>query len=169
MVSAAPMLDPEVAWSVAASVPDPELPMLTIGDLGILRDVTIDGFEVIATITPTYSGCPALREIGQDLRRRLEDAGFGSVTVRQQIAPPWTSDWITAAGRSKLAEHGIAPPPPAPFGPIRLNLTSRPEPVPCPQCGSEDTTRTATFSGTACKALYRCETCREPFESVKPI
>jgi ring-1,2-phenylacetyl-CoA epoxidase subunit PaaD len=169
VVSAAPVLDRDAAWSVAASVPDPELPMVTIDDLGILRDVALDGAEVVATITPTYSGCPALREIAQDLRRRLEEVGFAHVTVRQQIAPPWTSDWITPAGRSKLAEHGIAPPRPAPSGPVRLNLTSRPEPVPCPQCGSANTIRTATFSGTACKALYRCETCREPFESVKPI
>jgi ring-1,2-phenylacetyl-CoA epoxidase subunit PaaD len=169
MVSPAAALDRHAAWNVAAAVPDPELPLLTIGELGILRAVTVDHGEVVATITPTYSGCPALREIAHDLQHRLEQAGYASATVRQQLAPPWTTDWITPDGRRKLAAAGIAPPQPAPTGPVRLNLTGRPEPVPCPRCGSAKTTRTAAFSGTACKALYRCESCREPFEHVKPI
>jgi ring-1,2-phenylacetyl-CoA epoxidase subunit PaaD len=169
MVSAAAEVDRDAAWKIAAAVPDPELPLVTVGELGILRAVTIDDSGVVATITPTYSGCPALREIARDVRRRLERAGYAPVTVRQQIAPPWTTEWITEDGRRKLAAAGIAPPQPAPTGPIRLNLTARSEPVPCPRCGSSDTTRTAAFSGTACKALYRCESCREPFEYVKPI
>lgn len=172
MVSAARTLDRAAAWDVAAAVPDPELPMLTLGDLGILRSVTVEDGELVATITPTYSGCPALREIAQDLRRRLEAAGFAPVRIRHQLAPPWTTEWITEDGRRKLAEHGIAPPQspqPTSPGPVRLNLTSRPQLVSCPKCGSMHTTRTAAFSGTACKALYRCESCREPFEYVKPI
>jgi ring-1,2-phenylacetyl-CoA epoxidase subunit PaaD len=169
MVSAASAVDRAAAWNIAAGVPDPELPLLTVGELGILRAVTVEDGVVVATITPTYSGCPALREIAQDVRRRLERAGYAPVTVRQQIAPPWTTEWITEAGRRKLTAAGIAPPQPVPAGPIRLNLGVRPEPVPCPQCGSRDTTRTAAFSGTACKALYRCDSCREPFEYVKPI
>jgi ring-1,2-phenylacetyl-CoA epoxidase subunit PaaD len=158
------------AWDVAAGTPDPELPMLTLADLGILRDVSADGDTVVATITPTYSGCPAMREISRDLQHRLERAGFGDVHIRTRLAPPWTSDWITADGRAKLADAGIAPPTGAAArtGPIPLTL-GRPAPMACPRCGSLRTTRTAAFSGTACKALHRCEDCREPFESVKTI
>jgi ring-1,2-phenylacetyl-CoA epoxidase subunit PaaD len=157
------------AWAVAAETPDPELPMLTLADLGILRavDETEDG--VIATITPTYSGCPALREISVDLQHRLERAGYPNVRVRTRLAPAWTTDWITDTGRRKLADAGIAPPRPAPRGPTPLTLQLRPRPVPCPLCGSSDTVQTAAFSATACKSLHRCVTCREPFEAVKPL
>jgi ring-1,2-phenylacetyl-CoA epoxidase subunit PaaD len=158
------------AYDVAAGTPDPELPMLTIADLGILRavDVTADGVQV--TITPTYSGCPAMREISADVRQRLERAGFRHVTVRTQLAPPWTSDWITADGRRKLAGAGIAPPSRAPRrgGPVPLTL-SPPAPPSCPRCGSPRTRRTAEFGATACTSLHRCETCGEPFELVKPL
>lgn len=158
------------AFAVAAEVPDPELPMLTVADLGILRAVDEDGDTVVATITPTYSGCPAMREISQDLTRRLRAAGYRDVRVRQQLAPPWTSDWITAAGRRKLADAGIAAPAPAPArtGPVPLTLAVR-STVACPHCGSTQTRRTAAFSGTACKSLHRCERCREPFEQIKAI
>jgi ring-1,2-phenylacetyl-CoA epoxidase subunit PaaD len=161
------------AFGIAAGVPDPELPMVTVADLGILRDVREDGDTVTVVITPTYSGCPAMREIGHDLRRRLRDAGYRSVTVRTELSPPWTSDWITPAGRRKLADAGIVPPnrsaPKPPGRPIPLTLTAAPQRVTCPRCGSADTRETARFSGTACKALYRCEQCREPFEQVKEI
>ena len=157
------------AQAVAASVPDPELPMVTIGDLGILRDVEVHGDGVVVTITPTYSGCPAMREIAADVRHRLQRAGFERVEVRTQLTPAWTTDWITDTGRRALARHGVAPPRPAPRGPTPLTLSPAREAVGCPRCGSADTTRTAAFSGTACKALYRCESCREPFEYVKPI
>jgi ring-1,2-phenylacetyl-CoA epoxidase subunit PaaD len=157
-------------YDVAATVPDPELPMLTLRDLGILRDVTDDGDTVIATITPTYSGCPAMREISADVQHRLNAAGFAKVTVRTQLAPAWSSDWITADGRRKLAAAGIAPPSavPARTGPIPLTLGLRPA-VACPRCGSQQTTQTAAFSATACKSLHRCDACREPFEHVKAI
>jgi ring-1,2-phenylacetyl-CoA epoxidase subunit PaaD len=159
------------ALQVAAATPDPELPQLTIADLGILRSVEQDGDTVIATITPTYSGCPALREIGVDLRRRLAAAGFARVEVRTQLAPPWTSDWISAEGRRKLAEAGIAPPHGAPrrAGPRPLTLLPAHRGVECPRCGSARTVRTSAFGATACKALYRCDDCREPFEYVKEI
>jgi ring-1,2-phenylacetyl-CoA epoxidase subunit PaaD len=187
------------ARDVAAATPDPELPPLTIADLGILRSVEHEGDTVVATITPTYSGCPALREIGVDLRRRLEAAGFARVEVRTRLAPPWSSDWITAEGRRKLAEAGIAAPHAAGevareegawgkvvpgevvpgevvpgevarrHGPVPLSLLlARPD-VACPRCGSARTVRTAAFGATACKALYRCDDCREPFEYVKEI
>ncbi len=160
------------AYDVAATVPDPELPMLTLADLGILRDVTEDGDTVTVTITPTYSGCPAMREINHDLRRRLAQAGYRDVTVRTALAPPWTSAWITDEGRRKLRAAGLAPPLATGLrasGPIPLTLTARPHAVACPHCGSTATTETAAFSGTACKALYRCLECREPFEYVKEI
>ena len=162
------------ALAVAAGVPDPELPMVTVADLGILREVREDGDAVTVVITPTYSGCPAMREIGEDLRRRLERAGYRDVTVRTALSPPWTTDWITLEGRRKLAAAGIAPPDPAPrrpgpAGPVPLILTAAPRGVTCPRCGSARTRETSRFSGTACKALYRCERCLEPFEYVKEI
>jgi ring-1,2-phenylacetyl-CoA epoxidase subunit PaaD len=175
------------ARAVAAAVPDPELPMVTVADLGILRNVETEGGRLVVTITPTYSGCPALREIAHDLRRQLAASGFAEVDVRTVLAPAWSSDWITAEGRRKLSAAGIAPPHAAPArsGPVPLTLTTRegsggirvsshpelaePEPVVCPRCGSADTTRTAAFGATACKALFRCESCREPFEHVKAI
>ena len=169
MVTAAADLD--AARQIAAAVPDPELPMVTVADLGILRDVAAEDGHLVVTITPTYSGCPALREIAHDLRHRLSRAGFAEVTVRTALAPAWSSDWITAEGRRKLQAAGIAPPQPGPAhqGPVPLTLTARRAPVPCPRCGSRDTTQTAAFSATACKALFRCEACREPFEYVKEI
>lgn len=162
-----------LALAVAAGVPDPELPMLTVADLGILREVREDGDAVTVVITPTYSGCPAMREICHDLRRRLLRAGYPDVTVRTELSPPWTTDWITPEGRAKLAAAGIAPPDPAgrrpPGGPVPLSLTAAPGAVTCPRCESAQTRETSRFSGTACKALYRCERCLEPFEHVKEI
>jgi len=165
------------ARAIAAAVPDPELPMVTVADLGILRDVAAEGDRLVVTITPTYSGCPALREIAHDLRHRLAASGYAEVTVRTALAPAWSSDWITAEGRRKLSAAGIAPPhagpanrAPARPGPVPLTLTeTRRQPVTCPRCGSADTTQTAAFGATACKALFRCESCREPFEYVKDI
>jgi ring-1,2-phenylacetyl-CoA epoxidase subunit PaaD len=158
------------ARRVAAETPDPELPMLTIGDLGILRDVEVDGARVVATITPTYSGCPAMREIGLDVRRRLLRAGFADVDVRSRLAPAWTSDWITADGRRKLAAAGVAPPAPAGRrpGPVPVTLGA-PAAPPCPRCGAATTRRDAEFGATACKSLCRCLACDEPFEAVKAI
>ena len=165
------LVDSRAAYDVAAATPDPELPMVTIGDLGILRAVAAHGGQVVATITPTYSGCPAMPEIAHDLRSRLERAGFKDVVVRTVLDPPWSTDWITADGRRKLADAGIAPPHAAPTRggttPLRLLATRRA--VACPQCGSKRTVRTADFSATACRALYRCDDCREPFEYVKEL
>jgi ring-1,2-phenylacetyl-CoA epoxidase subunit PaaD len=176
VVFAGPARAVQAAHQAAAGTPDPELPMLTISDLGILRDVRVTGDEVTVTITPTYSGCPAMREIGADVSQRLSRAGFDHVTVRTQLAPPWSSDWITTDGRRKLAEAGIAPPSPAPSrsGPVPLTLSHSPAlggpPGPgCPRCGSPLTRRTAQFSATACKSLHRCDACGEPFEAVKPL
>lgn len=161
------------ARDIAESVPDPELPMLTLSDLGILRGVTAEGQRIVVALTPTYSGCPALHEMRGDVARRLAAAGFADAEIRTVLSPAWSSDWITAAGRRKLAAAGIAPPGPAPRrpagGPVPLTLTAGRPGLRCPACGSRDTTLTAAFSATACKDLYRCQTCAEPFEHVKEI
>ena len=160
------------ADEVAASVLDPELPMLTLADLGILRDVHDDGERVVVTITPTYSGCPAMATMRADRLVRLRAAGYDRVEVRTVLDPAWSTDWISAEGRRKLASAGIAPPGPAARaadGPVPLTLRPRPRIVVCPQCGSDDTRRTSAFGSTACKAQHRCRSCDEPFESVKEI
>lgn len=137
--------------------------MLTLADLGILRDVEESDGAVVATITPTYSGCPAMREISADLKHRLHAAGYDDVEVRTRLAPAWTTDWITDAGRAALSAAGIAPPGPV-AGSVSLDLAVR-----CPQCGSLETRELSRFSSTACKALRVCTSCREPFDQVKPL
>ncbi|MGH3431657.1 MAG: 1,2-phenylacetyl-CoA epoxidase subunit PaaD [Thermocrispum sp.] len=159
------------AQVVAATVTDPELPMLTLADLGVLREVSeVDG-TVRVTITPTYTGCPAMDTMADDLVHALHGAGYPKVEVRTSLQPAWSSDWITADGRGKLAAAGIAPPGAATrqAGPIPLTLSAPVSRVSCPHCGSSDTVETARFSATACKALRRCEACAEPFEHVKEI
>ncbi|MFE6865675.1 1,2-phenylacetyl-CoA epoxidase subunit PaaD [Kitasatospora sp. NPDC057692] len=178
---------------MAAAVPDPELPMLTLADLGVLAEVAEDGGAVTAWLTPTYSGCPAVAEMAADVDRRLRAAGFADVRVRLRLDPPWSTDLITPEGRRKLAEAGIAPPRPGAaaaagsaggstplsLGPTRLaaavgaaaggSAAAGAEPVSCPLCGGTDTEELSRFGSTACKALWRCRDCREPFERVKEI
>jgi ring-1,2-phenylacetyl-CoA epoxidase subunit PaaD len=152
------------AWAVAAAVPDPEVPVLTIEDLGVLRDVAVEGGRVTVTITPTYSGCPAMDAIRDDVVLALTAAGFEHVDVRLVLAPAWTTDWMTDAGKRKLVDYGIAPPTgrAAVRGPIPVRLSVR-----CPRCGSLDTREVARFGSTACKALYECRACLEPFDHFK--
>ncbi len=160
------------ARQVAQSVPDPELPMVTLADLGILREVAVTGQRVVVSLTPTYAGCPAIAEIRAEVASRLAAAGFADVEVRTVLSPPWTSDFISPAGRRKLAEAGIAPPRfphDSSGGTVPLTLIAAGPQVDCPVCGSADTVRTAAFSGTACKDLYRCRACAEPFEHVKEV
>ncbi|GGU95571.1 phenylacetate-CoA oxygenase subunit PaaJ [Kitasatospora herbaricolor] len=159
---------PATAWDVAAAVPDPELPMLTLAELGVLAEVETEGRAVTAWLTPTYSGCPAIAEMAADVDARLRAAGYPEVRVRLRLDPPWSTDRITEEGRRKLAEAGIAPPGPA--GPPLLRLgPTRHRAVTCPQCGGTDTEELSRFGSTACKALWRCRDCREPFERIKEI
>lgn len=161
---------------VLEQVTDPEIPVLTIADLGILREVSVDEAGAVhVDITPTYSGCPAMDEIRSDVRAALQHAGAGSVEVRLVLHPAWTTDWLSPAGRQKLLAYGIAPPGPRPVGgPVAVELGYRPDlagdgtDVPaCPRCGSPATEELARFASTACKSLWRCTDCREPFDHVK--
>ena len=154
---------------VLAEVTDPEIPVITIEDLGILRDVAVDGGHVTVTITPTYSGCPAMDEIRADIRTALAEHGWTDVDVRMVLAPAWTTDWMSQAGREKLRAFGIAPPAARAAGPVPVTLGTvqlRPR-VTCPQCGSGDTEELTRFASTSCKALWRCRSCREPFDHFK--
>jgi len=171
--ASSPALDPRVAhaWRVLHEVLDPEVPAISVTELGIVRDVIAhdDGLEVV--VTPTYSGCPATEVIAQSISEALAAAGLGPARVTQRRAPAWTTDWITPEGREKLRAYGIAPPgscaseTTAPVSPIRLMARH----VDCPRCGSPLTERLSAFGATACKSLYRCVACREPFEHFKPI
>ena len=151
------------AWDVAAGVVDPEIPVLTIADLGVLRDVTINDGRVEVTITPTYSGCPAMNMITIEIELALEREGFRDSKVRTVLAPAWTTDWMSEDGRRKLREYGIAPPQPASSRRGLFGVNQ----VACPQCGSIDTEVLSEFGSTSCKALWRCKTCREPFDYFK--
>lgn len=153
------------AYEVAAAVCDPEVPVLTIEDLGVLRGVEADGDHVTVTITPTYSGCPAMETIRDDLLLALTHAGYARVDVRVALTPAWTTDWMTDAGKEKLRRFGIAPPTglaPHRAGPVPVALAVR-----CPRCGSLATREVSRFGSTSCKALYECTACLEPFDHFK--
>jgi ring-1,2-phenylacetyl-CoA epoxidase subunit PaaD len=157
---------------VAETLVDPELPMLTLADLGVLRDVRVVDGTVVVEITPTYTGCPAMGVMRADLVHALHEAGFADVDVRTVLSPAWSTDWISEQGRRKLSEAGIAPPGPAPVraaGPVPLRLGPTRRTADCPLCGSADTEEISEFGATACKALRRCRGCGEPFEHVKEI
>ena len=160
------------AYSAAAAVTDPELPLLTLADLGILREVSDSGGRIVVTITPTYTGCPALETMREDIAHALEQAGFPGAEIRTVLRPAWTSDWITPEGRRKLAQAGISPPGPVPArqtGAIPLMLVPPAALIRCPRCGSAATELLSQFGSTACRSLRRCGMCREPFEHVKEI
>ena len=167
------VVSPEAARAreVAAAVTDPELPMLTLADLGVLRDVELADGVVIVTITPTYLGCPAMATMRDDLTARLTGSGYHDVQVRVSLSPAWSSDDITAHGRQALAEHGISAPGRAnrAAGPVALTLTPARRAIACPRCGAREVELTSEFGPTACRAMYRCTACLEPFEHVKEI
>lgn len=154
------------ARAAAAQVCDPEVPVLTIEDLGVLRDVRLNGEMIEVVITPTYSGCPAMDMIAVEVDLALEKAGFTRRKVTLSLSPAWTTDWMSEAGKAKLRAYGIAPPQGRATGRGALFGV---EEIPCPHCGSRDTSRVSEFGSTACKALWRCESCREPFDYFKCI
>jgi ring-1,2-phenylacetyl-CoA epoxidase subunit PaaD len=155
------------AWGVLATVLDPEVPALSLVDLGVVREVHEQAQGLTVVLTPTYSGCPAIEAIESAARDALESAGLGTVAIEQRLAPAWTTDWISEAGREKLLAYGIAPP--AHLQGQAAPLRFHPRGIHCPRCGSAQTERLSAFGSTACKALYRCLACREPFEHFKPI
>ncbi|MDR6263438.1 1,2-phenylacetyl-CoA epoxidase subunit PaaD [Roseobacter sp. N2S] len=150
---------PDVAqiWTWLGDVPDPEIPVISVTDLGIVRDVARDGDGVVVTVTPTYSGCPATAIISMDIQTALRAKGLENITIKTQLAPPWTTDWLTKSGRDKLQKYGIAPP------------TAAGGPQSCPQCGSKQTEKISQFGSTPCKAAWRCTSCLEPFDYFKCI
>lgn len=166
---AAPALDVARAWQVLDGVLDPEVPVLSVVELGIVRDVAIDGERVEVTLTPTYSGCPATEAIEAAVVQALREAGAADVRVRTQLAPPWTTDWIAPAAAEKLRRYGIAPPHVTASAANERTLRFHPRGIACPRCASLHTQRLSAFGATACKALYRCLDCLEPFEHFKPI
>jgi ring-1,2-phenylacetyl-CoA epoxidase subunit PaaD len=162
-VVADPTRDQKAVWDIAATVVDPEVPVLTIEDLGVLRNVTVAGGTVTVDITPTYSGCPAVDAMRDDIVSALRAAGYADVRVRQVLAPAWTTDWMSEAGRAKLEAFGIAPPlPHGAGGAVNVGLGIR-----CPHCGSLHTRQLSRFGSTSCKALYVCQRCQEPFDYFK--
>lgn len=165
------------AWQVLDGVLDPEVPAVSVRDLGIVRDVRwaggVPGEVLEVVLTPTYSGCPATEVIENDVLAAIDAAGLGPARVTLQRAPAWTTDWISEQGRARLRAYGIVPPGPLPPGtevPLRFmpRATAAPA-LACPHCGSHETERLSAFGSTACKALYRCLACREPFEHFKPL
>ncbi len=153
------------AWAAASKVVDPEIPVLTIADLGVLRDVVVTGDAVEVLITPTYSGCPAMNAIAFDIDLAMRSAGIANARVRTVLAPAWTTDWMSEAGKKKLRDYGIAPP----NGLASRRALFGEENVDCPRCGSSNTERISEFGSTSCKALWRCRACAEPFAYFKCI
>lgn len=168
MVSRSATLTREELLAVLSEVMDPEVPALSVTELGIVRDLEVAGDAVTVTVTPTYSGCPAMLVIERDIEAALKAAGVGRVEVRTSYSPAWTSDWIPAEAREKLRAYGIAPPGPADHdAPIAIGRR-RPS-VRCPYCGSADTQLQSEFGSTACKAIHTCRACQQPFEEFKAI
>ena len=152
--------------SVLETVTDPEIPVLTISDLGILRDVKLNGDEIEVIITPTYTGCPAMDMIAANIRMALMENGYDKIKVTSVLSPAWTTDWMTEPGKEKLKKFGIAPPNPRQQV-CNNQLFAPDEGVQCPHCNSWHTTRISEFGSTACKSLYQCDDCKEPFDYFK--
>lgn len=159
----------DAVFEILDTVKDPEVPVLSVVELGIVRDVEASDSGVVVTLTPTYSGCPAMHEIELDIRRALEEHGIGPVEIRTTYSPAWTTDWIGPEARAKLEAYGIAPPGRAEDTMELVSLRRRAETVPCPYCRSVNTVRKSAFGSTACKAIWFCQSCRQPFEEFKAI
>lgn len=156
------------AFDLVALLPDPEIPVVSLLDLGILRDVIDDEQGLRVILTPTYSGCPATEAIAQDVRSALEVAGIKGARVEIKLSPAWTSDWISEDGRAKLKAYGITPPNCSAADALQVVALRRKNSVSCPRCASDQTEQLSNFGSTPCKAMYRCLSCREPFDYFKP-
>lgn len=172
MVRATEIAQREAAiWRALASIPDPEIPAISIVDLGIVRGVEWQGDSPLITVTPTYSGCPATDLIMADIGRALSEAGFAAHRLAIRLAPAWTTDWISAGARARLSAYGIAPPGASALQAVDTTALRRrgaPVAIRCPRCGAERTRELSRFGSTPCKAQYRCDACREPFDYFKP-
>lgn len=168
VMRAATRLTREQAFAALQEVMDPEVPALSVVELGIVRDVEVDAERVTVTVTPTYSGCPAMRVIEQDIEQALLARGAATVTVNVSYAPAWTTDWIPPEAREKLRAYGIAPPGPSDHDAL-VSIGRRRPAVRCPYCGSVETELRSEFGSTACKAIHMCRSCRQPFEEFKAI
>jgi ring-1,2-phenylacetyl-CoA epoxidase subunit PaaD len=159
-------ISPEKIWSILQTVTDPEVPVLTIIDLGIVRDVVIEGDKIEVIITPTYSGCPAMDVISMNIRMALLQEGITNISIKQILSPAWTTDWMTEEGKQKLKAYGIAPPQ---YKQVvcEPELFGKEEAIQCPLCNSYNTRLVSQFGSTACKALYQCNDCKEPFDYFK--
>ncbi|MEY3397777.1 MAG: hypothetical protein RL220_371 [Bacteroidota bacterium] len=162
-------MKPEIndIWKVLGEIEDPEIPVISIVELGVVRDVSWNGDELVVSMTPTYTGCPAMKAMEDDVREVLNELHIEKFTIKTVLSPPWTTDWITDEAREKLREYGIAPP--LKTSADKLSLMGRSRDISCPRCGSRHTSMISQFGSTACKALYRCEDCREPFDYFKCI
>ena len=157
----------EQVYAWLQEVPDPEIPVLSVVDLGVVRDVAWDGDACVVVITPTYSGCPAMREITEDIRQVLARHGIGEVRVETRLSPAWTTDWMSEKGRAALKDYGIAAPAQQDIDISGISRRNAGPAIECPRCGSHDTRLVSNFGSTSCKALYRCVSCREPFDYFK--
>jgi ring-1,2-phenylacetyl-CoA epoxidase subunit PaaD len=161
-------MDVQAVWDRLQQVADPEIPVISVVDLGIVRDVRFDGGECVVTITPTYSGCPAMEVIAQEVRQELARAGIERVRLETRLSPAWTTDWMSDKGKAALKDYGIAPPAQQVVDISALIRRRGDEPaIACPNCGSSNTQLTSQFGSTSCKALYKCLDCREPFDYFK--
>jgi ring-1,2-phenylacetyl-CoA epoxidase subunit PaaD len=165
VTAAALRLDEALARRTLEGVVDPEIPVLTVLELGVVREIRVEGDRAEIAITPTYSGCPAMHTIGLDIDRALREAGFRDVRIRTVLAPPWTTDWLTEAARAKLHAIGIVPPPAGGKGALLGHEVA----ADCPRCGAAETRMLSRFGSTACKAIWRCDACLETFDQFKCI
>jgi ring-1,2-phenylacetyl-CoA epoxidase subunit PaaD len=167
VVNAVAPVSIEQVYAWLQEVPDPEIPVLSVVDLGVVRDVSWDGDACVVVITPTYSGCPAMREITEDIRQVLARHGIGEVRVETRLSPAWTTDWMSEKGRAALKDYGIAAPAQQAIDISGISRRNAGPAIECPRCGSRDTRLVSNFGSTSCKALYRCVSCREPFDYFK--
>lgn len=162
------MLSNETIYSLLSEIPDPEIPVITIVELGVIRKINaLDSKTIEVVITPTYSGCPAMKQMEDDVRKKLEDNGFEFIKITTTYSPPWTTDWLSEEAKLKLQNYGIAPPEESTTD--KSFLTNKPKNVTCPRCKSKNTGMISQFGSTACKALYQCKDCLEAFDYFKCI